>query len=1290
MPEPRNLLADKIAEARTAGHSEAEIEAFLSSRVSEAQDAGYSDAEIQTFLGTSDAPKQEAAPKSFMDRLLSNVAARALPQFMAVDRVLNAAKEGAAAGFGEDPIGLSPENDKFLQDTGIYTDPKTGLGGPLRSVNEAVLRPVFGLGDTILRTMNAATVGVATAVGQTAAELGASSGDAARLTRDVVGLADTAAILAGTAPVMGIRRGPTGAPQDVNLGFLPKEADFSSTAQLFGGEKTGPVLRRVYREKGILPAEVVADASKDVTITQDLLAGRMPKAYGGEPPPPPPEGGAGLAPGAPKEPFALSDESVAAAQSRILAKISIGAHQKQPVSIQNLYTDVVDSLNPFREFTKEATGVRKLKDLPTATDPYQLARLTRGSFGRADQYLEYGTFNFKTLANNGPALSEVLGPVRDDLPGFRAFAVSKRAIELEKRGIESGFTLGDAGIVVDAGPDKYIVAARGTVEYQNRVTGYLRDAGVISSDEYRAMVDLNRDYVPFFRVMDDGAAGGPGGAGRGLRAKNPLREIKGSERPIIDPLESVIKNTYTYVALAEKNAVGRAFIQMAKKSGHPETYFRKIEDPIRPVQVQESEIRRMLNEFVSLKRKVTRSKTETTSITSAERSTASRADAAVRARVEEALTSRGFSPGEADQMLARLSKASGDATTTVERLVKSIETTEFIPELDIRVPHEVATLFRKIRAPLGPNQIAVYEDGKRLVYEVDSDIAEVFRNIDSQTANILVKILAVPARTLRAGSVLTPEFISRNMLRDQLTATAFVPNYVPVVDFVSGAMSLIKKDASFQNWLKGGGANSALISMDRRYLSEHLFKLSGETGLASRAWNVAKSPLEGLRILSELAENATRIGVSKRTLGKGLTKTEIQNAAFVSREGTLDFARIGAKMRSYNMVTAFANAAVQGVDRTFRAFTERPVGTSVKVLAGITLPSVLLWWANKDDQRYQELPQWQKDLFWIIPTDNWRPANGPEAFPEYLTRTRNGVREVNDGTIYRVPKPFELGVIFGSLPERILDAFFNDNPEAFKNFEETLVQAFTPSVVPTAALPMMEQFANRKSFTGNPVVSRRAEGLLPEYQYNDYTTETAKALGRVFGAFPGLTGKAVDAPEGSFTGGLARALTTPALIENYIRAWTGGMGRYALQIADFGLKQAGISPDIPAPERTLADIPLIRAFVVRYPSASAKSISDFYDRTDAAAKVADTIRNRAGEGDTAAVEKTLAMQQTFVRLEGMRRVLSEQSRLVHLVNIDPKMRPWEKRQIIDTLYFNMIEIARSGNQLLDSVAKTTR
>jgi hypothetical protein len=420
-----------------------------------------------------------------------------------------------------------------------------------------------------------------------------------------------------------------------------------------------------------------------------------------------------------------------------------------------------------------------------------------------------------------------------------------------------------------------------------------------------------------------------------------------------------------------------------------------------------------------------------------------------------------------------------------------------------------------------------------------------------------------------------------------------------------------------------------------------------------RSWNVVTSPLRGLRMVSELAENATRLGEFKKLSGEG--KDAIQGAAFASREVTLDFARIGASMRAANMITAFMNAQVQGLDRVGRAFADRPFNTTAKVAGGITLPSVLLWWANHDDPRYKELPHWQKDLFWIVMTKD---------------------------TIYRIPKPFELGVVFGSGVERILDQTVGNNPEAFDKFGKSIIDIVTPSVVPTAMQPLLEQYANRSTMTDRTLIPAAQEKHLPEYQYTPYTTELAKKLGQMVSAFPGVRAESVG--PGAPFGPIARATSSPILLENYVRAWTGGLGIYALQAADAGLRKTGVLPDPVKPDDTLADIPVVKAFIVRYPSANTQSIQDFHDQHEVTKKFYDTWLAKAKEGDADAMERIQAAggPMMFVKLDAINETLSQHSKLVRDIYKNPTVKPAEKRQLIDSLYNNMIEIGKGGKQML--------
>lgn len=969
-------------------------------------------------------------------------------------------------------------------------------------------------------------------------------------------------------------------------------------------------LRNVYAKTGVKPEDVTHAATQDPTIAQDLFTkpkGEVPDAYMDQVDPyfaPKEE----AKPVEPETSSAPEPGSLEEAQKNILDKIQTGGETpKAGLSFDNFYTKMIDGMNPLKLAVDKMTGG---EDLPIAQDPYKLARLTRGSFGKADQFLTESPYKFDSYENVGKSLKAIVEPFKNDLDGLRSFIVAKRAQELEARGIKSGFNIDDANKVVAEAGDKYGTAAQDLTDFQNHVTNYLRDSGVLSKDAADAMNEANKNYVPFYRVFDNEGLTS-GGAGKGLGTKNPLKAIKGSDRAIIDPIESIIKNTYTYLALADRNAVGQKFIELAEKSGK--------------------------------------------------------------------LAGVGDNGGPPiEDMIAEKQPAPVAGTT-----ISDPEMTKFLQSQGIdHVPDDLLTVFRAARQPLGPDEISVFNDGKRSVYKLNPDVAAVFKASDQETANTLFKLIAAPASMFRAGVTLSPDFFPRNLIRDQFDALINSKNgFVPLLDTARGAASLINKDADFQDWLKSGGANAAMVSLDRHYLQNSVIKLNEETGFRDAAWNVVKSPFEALRVVSELAENATRLGEFKKAKQAGLSagldnKSAIQGAGYESREVTLDFARIGSKTQALNMLISFWNAQVQGVDRLARRIKEDPTGTALKIGASITLPSILLWANNHNDPRYDDQADWMKNMFWMVLTDHWRPAQAGDN-PRYTRQGPNGT-EFNDGTIYRIPKPHEAGILLGSGIERMLDYLAGKDPKGAGNYANDVLQSFLPGFTPTVAAPIIEQFANKSLFTGGSIIPHSTEQLLPEVQYQPYTTQTARAIGRVIGTLPGMNDPG--------------SIASPSIIENYIRDWSGGLGMYTVQLADKGLREAGVLPDPVMPASTLADIPFIKAFVVRYPSAGAQPIQDFYQNYDKHSQVLNTVQYLATQGDGPSIVRTTQLMQdnpnALVQMSGIKEALSNQQKVIQMVTKNPSMNADDKRQIIDKTYYQMINMARMGNQIMGQIDRS--
>lgn len=1236
----------EIQKARAAGFTDEEIAQNIADEKAKAEAAGFSSADVDAYYGnppfddapikallqenhkaaTTPSPDGKTPPKpitSFTEAIeaglqmsVSGLVARGqAPEFIVTEDTPRSSRIAAnvASLAGDVPAmigGYLAGGGQITGMAGAFALPTAIRKVLMDKYEKGEVRDFADFWDrlsgTAIDTAKSWITGAATGA------VGKAVGAAAIPNKVLKGTAVTAAEL-GTMVTVG----------NALEGKVPSADDFIDTALALGFIKGSAAvakkLRNIYSETGVTPEQLAKDAEKDPTIQQDLASDNVevPRKY------------------------------------KDIALSKISQHIAEPpapdkMTFQDWYTKFVDDLNPIREEVKKMEKLIEQNggERGESVDPYTLMRLLRGSVGRAAHFLEQGTTDFRTLETNGESLKAALNKEKD-LTGLRNYLVARRAVELHGRGVETGIDKTTAAQAVKEGKDRFDETAKRLTAYQDRVTQYLRDAGILSDEAYDAMREANKDYVPFFRLMEEEAPG----IGKGSSVKNPIHGIKGSDRKILDPIESIIKNTYVYVALAERNAANSSFIRHANKTKQPDLFYSKVKQPVQAVELQEAEIRKLFNAFVTERKNVvTSERSESVTSKSASGQPDSKGFTLVKNRVMEALKARGFSEGETSQMVERLMAKGGEAGT-VEKLIKEVEKTEHVQELNIRLPHEAATVFRALKTPLRPNEIAVFENGKRTVYEVDPDVATAFKALDAETANLFVKLIAVPAQTLRAGAILSPDFIARNAMRDQLSAMILSKGgYFPVFDFVRGAMSLIKKDEAYGNWLKSGGANAAMVSVDRQYLSQHLFNLNKDTGLMERAWNVAKSPLEVLRVASELVENSTRLGEFKKLTGPGSNKTDLQKAGFASREVTLDFARIGANMRAVNMISAFTAAQINGLDRVIRGFGENPIGMSAKIGVAITLPSLLLWWANRDDPRWESIPRWQKYLFWIVMTKDH---------------------------IYRIPKPFELGLVFGTLPELSAELFFKDNPDALKDFDKAVLDALLPNLVPQIAQPVIEQFSNRSMLTGAPVVPADVEKGLPEYQYHEYTTELSRAIGGMVGAFPGLRDRSIT-DEQTLVGGVARALSSPALIENYVRAWTGGLGMYALQLADKGLRDAGVLPDPVKPTPTLADIPIVKAFVIRYPAASDQKIQDFYTAYKLNNAYVTTINQKAAEGDPVALKLIEAHSEKLDDLSGVKDALSTHSKLIRMIYKNPDVPADEKRQVIDTLYSNMIQLAEHG------------
>ena len=364
--------------------------------------------------------------------------------------------------------------------------------------------------------------------------------------------------------------------------------------------------------------------------------------------------------------------------------------------------------------------------------------------------------------------------------------------------------------------------------------------------------------------------------------------------------------------------------------------------------------------------------------------------------------------------------------------------------------------------------------------------------------------------------------------------------------------------------------------------------------------NAKNDDISGLNSLIRNVENKTgrkltpeEIDYYRKTIPRGGMRSA-RNAAEVS----VDFKRAGIASRWINELVPFFNPALQGLDKFGRVIfnDKKPSLKNINrdalaiAVQTVTLPTLVFWAMNRDEEWYKELPTWEKLLFWHI--------------------------KLGD-TVFKLPVPFEWGMIFGTLPMAMYDSVYNDAPERIKEQLAISVGSILPWDFPkdiAAVRPLVEAGMNKNLFTGIPIESRAMQRRLPTDRYTDRTLEVYRGAGK----FASLLG----APE---------FLQSPVMIENLTRGYFGSMIN-------------GLLSDIESlvtldPSKTKGGMILSR--MVSSTDRPGQSVADFYEKFDTADKAWNTAKRRIEDGDKVSAAKILNKYKKNIGLtsEEIRRII---------------------------------------------------
>jgi hypothetical protein len=1098
-------------------------------------------------------------------------------------------------------------------------------------------------------------------------------------------------------------------------GRLPKLEDFTNAGIMLGGvhglTAAVPKLVGIFKATGEHPADIVEATSKDPVLKQEMAAANPdlprievpPEAEAAAQPEPPAEG---------EEPKPLTEEQH---QAQIAVEVAKEARAKQeqaagypdaqpeiepeaPAQGPELSDEVKHilnfvgekeprSLSPIKELTaafkKDITHLLKSEDTansehfesatwgliaehtanlyeryfdmgkamgrmmrdvmahPEASNNPQIlirlfSEISTKVRGFMDEAGTAGTRDFKTQDINGESLGHIYRDVREADPedpqmhNFRAYMIAKRVVEKARQGMKIIVRAGEGQegeaidldtaqkVVEELGP-KYEAFNQRRIAYRNRILQYVHDSGYWTPEQFEAMKAANEDYASFHRVQEtDPLFGG----GRSKSSRGVYR-MKGKGGLIVDPILSDWKDTDMLIRLAEENRIKQATVNTLATGDDATAWLRKVEP-----------------------------KTQVTEVTGEE--------------ITKHLQDSGLE--------------TGDETADGMRV------------------------FRRSHTPLTDNQIDVYVDGKREVYEGPRETIEIIRALRGieGPSGLFAQLLKLPAAGIRAGTIYAYAFAGKHSFRNQIVGGTY--SNTGVIPFVTPALYALDQFAKpgtpeatrWANFLNDGGAQSSFTAMDDQWYKSKIFDLEEKAPFFGKAWNLIKTAAQASHAMILAADNSTRYAEYARSLEKGASRIEAANAA---RRVLPDVAAQGVARSFWLTQTAFLGIHVKSMVRSGEALMEQSESTKAALERGeisealkgplsrsigmITLPAALAaayTHLTGQDEKIRRLLPWQKNGYFNIPIPKWEKATPEEAasMPHADLRRQlpDGSWEIDHGITFRMQMPFTQGVFFGGAVQASIDSFREKSPKAFSEWAKNVGESTLALPLPNVADPTVAQVTNYQPFTGQPLIPDNKLHLVPELQYEPYTTETAKALGKLVGHVPYL-GKT--------------SFASPIVVEEYVRDWTGPIGLTALKIADQALIKATGKRVAPQPEWEWADYPIIGAFVWRNDTAKTQDIDNFtkaYMRGDSVLKSVKELNKEQATPEVISEFQQDHREELQQRMQGPYMAIRQMKHYIQAVTADPTYDAKTKRQLIEPVYYQMDEIAKQANKQIDDMKKS--
>lgn len=590
-------------------------------------------------------------------------------------------------------------------------------------------------------------------------------------------------------------------------------------------------------------------------------------------------------------------------------RIQIGINGAVDKTLQK----TLDKLHAFKVAETEITG-----GVGDATvSPYKSFRLAAGHMAVTKSVMNYGTINWTEEGNiefTGKSLRDIFAPVEGVMEDMQLYMVARRAQELDEQGRENLFRKDEYVPALELGTQNPAIkkAFEEWLEFNERMMDFYQSSGVLGTEQRKAIEEMNKNYVPFNRIVDTANEIARGNKNKVAKGGSPFMRLKGGSGNINDVFDNILSNTSMMIHMALLNKSKQSFYDMTQNADNQTggMYAAKIAKDMAPVDIDQEQVKKAFVQGMGMTWKEWR-------------------------------------------MMEEM-PASAEEIATVEFVNNTFgEMADYI------------TFFQQGLDPKG-NVDFVFRDGKKEFYEIVDDLLfEAIGMLGPQSHNIAVNILGGFANILRRGTTATPTFQIKNFIRDTMNAfTLSKGRMVPAVDAIKAIFQRVYDDPVYWEYMANGGGFATQAEadginadriMDPTSVLAKYDEIIGSMELANR--------LAEFKAMKNKGASPREAAFAGREIS---TDFAMRGASQALRVLTISIPFMNARLQGHYRIAR--EIGERQPDGKFRIDTTATYNYALRSVLGIMIPSMVLYMINRDDERYLELPEYVKDLSWFIPT----------------------------------------------------------------------------------------------------------------------------------------------------------------------------------------------------------------------------------------------------------------------------------------------------------------------------------